>query len=294
MSKRHFLDSGAFSLFNKVLKKQDTTGRLDYSVYNKPEFWKYVDAYANFINRHKYSIDHYVNVDACRNPKLSWQIQKYLEEEHGLKPIPVVHFNTPIKWLAKYLDAGYDYIGIGGRVKRLPYWPWADRVFNEICNQQSRLPLCKTHGFAVTTHKHVVRYPWYSVDSVTWKKMSYYGQILVPPVRGGQFCFSIPNQVVFIDPHGSKYTNRGTGRGRHFLHLSKPRQKEIRDWLDFIKVPFGKSKGDGSIIKPGVINDNAMRCAATISYFEHLQRSIPKWPWPFQVLHRPTLLEAIR
>lgn len=290
MRKIHFVDSGAFSLFNKVLqKKRNLGGKLDYTIYHSKEFWKYVDDYAAFIKKYSPCIDGYVNVDACRNPKLSWKIQKYLENEHGLSPIPVVHFGTELKWLEKYINAGYEYIGIGGRVQRLPYHPWADRVFNLICSTKDRLPVVKTHGFAMTSWRYIVRYPWKSVDSTTWRKMAYQGQILVPPYAKGEYRFDKANMVLFMDPT-SKYTER-KGKGRHYIHLDKHTKRHVRLWLKKIGVPWGKRNKIGDIVEEGVTNSERWRQAATIHYFLNLVATLPEWPWPFYFRGRPTLEE---
>lgn len=277
---RMFMDSGAHTWLNKMLKHR--RGPLDYSQYETKKFWKYIDAYANFIKANADIIAHYANVDAIRNPEKSWEIQKYLEQEHGLKPIPVVHYGTHVKWVQKYLDCGHKYIALGGPIRRQGkiYHHWADKAWNVICSTQDHLPVCKVHGFSVTTHKHICRYPWYSVDSVTWKKMAYYGQILVPQYRRGTPAFDIPNLVVFIDPQ-TKYTIREGGRGRHFLHLPLTAQRTIRDWLDQIGIEFGTRNKDGTIKVPGVSNDEIVRRAATILYYTHLTKSLPEWPWPF-------------
>jgi hypothetical protein len=285
--KLHILDSGAYTWFAQR-RKVWKGGKRDWSSYRTQEFWDYVDAYAAFVKEWKHALDHYITVDAVGNPKISWDVQKYLEEKHGLNPIPVVHFGTDIKELSRYLEAGYKYIGIGGRIGRLPYFPWADKIFNEICNQQNRLPLVKTHAFAVTTHGHMTRYPWYSCDSTTSKKMAYYGQVLIPPKRNGDFCWQTPNMVVFIDSV-SPYTNRKNGKGRHFLHYTKHEQDAMREWLDKIGVPFGERNEKGEIVELGVSTCKQERVNATIKYFLWLQSKIPKWPWPFQVVEYPTL-----
>jgi hypothetical protein len=294
MIENHWLDSGAHTWTNLLFKKaKKAGGKIDWGLYDSQEFWDYVDKYAVFVKKWKHRIDHYINVDIIRDPKRSWKVLKYLENEHGLNPMPVIHFNCPLKWIEKHLDAGYEYIGMGGPVGKIPYEPWADRAWNLICSTSNRLPAVKIHGFAVTTHKHIVRYPWYSVDSVTWKKMSYFSQILVPPRLGrNAFNFSVPNLVVFIDAV-SPYTNRRNGKGRHFMHYSRQEQKGIRDWLDFINVPFGERHKDNSIKTEGVTNSNFCRVQANIAYFQHLAAHQPPWPWPFRQNTRPTLLECM-
>lgn len=288
--KHHIVDSGAHSLLNAMLKKAKKTKKLDYSFYDSKEFWAYVDKYANFIKENIRSIDHYINVDAIRNPKKSWEIQKYLENEHGLNPIPVIHFNTSMKWIERHLNYGYKYIGLGGQVGRLDYFQWADQAWNLICSTPKNLPACKVHGFAVTTHKHMTRYPWYSVDSVTSKKMAYYGQVLTPPCVQGKFRFDIPNNVLFMDEQSKYSVKSESGRGRHFLHLSWDEQKATREWFEAIDVPFGERR-KGKIIKPGVTNNIGIRVQATIKYFLNVQRRQPKWPWSFQNHERYLLLE---
>ena len=289
--KLHFVDSGAHTWLNKMLKHG--RGKMDYSQYKTKEFWEYVDSYAEFIKEHANIIDHYANVDAIRNPKMSWKIQQYLENEHGLKPIPVIHYGTHVRWISRYLDRGHKYIALGGPIRRQGhvYHHWADKACNVICGGADHLPMCKVHGFSVTTHRHICRYPWYSVDSVTWKKMAYYGQILVPSFRLGKPAFDIPNMVVFIDPN-TKYIIR-EGKGRHFLHLPRTARQNIRRWLDSVGISWGKSGKDGSIIIPGVTNDEIVRRAATIQYYLHLVKSLPRWPWPFHAHERNSLKDLL-
>jgi len=283
-------DSGAHSFTNLLFKKSKRKGgRIDWSLYKGEDFWNYVDRYAAFIKEWGDSFDYYVSVDVIRNPKLTWKVQQYLENEHGLKPMPVVHFNTPMKWIQKYLDAGYKYIGMGGPVGKNPYTPWADRAWNLICDTPDRLPQAKIHGFAVTTYHMISRYPWFSCDSVTWKKAAYFGQAVV--------AFSPDNlsktRMIFFDDQ-SPYLDRVKGKGRHFLHHTKSEQHQIRKWLDHIHIPFGSRNKKGKVIEEGITNSNLVRCAATIEYFEAVARSMPKWPWPFHRDIRPTLMEAMR
>jgi hypothetical protein len=278
----HFTDSGAHSWINLVLKNH-RGGKIDFTIFDSKEFYNYLDEYAIFIKQYKDGIDFYTNVDVIRDPKRTWKVQKYLEDKHGLNPIPVVHYGTDYKWLERYLKNGYDYIGIGGPLKRQGklYPSWADGIFDIICNQKSRKPLVKTHGFLVTTHKLMLMYPWYSVDSTTSKKMAYYSQILVPTKVGGEFCYTKSHLVIFID-YISPYTDRSSGGGRHFLHMSRAAQDAVKEWLDFIKVPFGHAKKDGTITQVGVTNSSQERVAANIKYFLWLQAKMPKWPWAWQ------------
>jgi hypothetical protein len=288
----HILDSGAYTWWNKHRKRWSS--KPDWQIYRSEEFWDYVKAYALFCQRWRSSYDYCINCDVIGNPKLSWKVLKYLESEYGLSPLPVIHTYTELKWIAKYLDAGYSYIGLGGgQARRRNYFAWADQAWNVICDTPDRLPACKVHGFAATTHKQMCRYPWYSCDSVTAKKMAYYGQVILPPSDRKGFRFDVPYKIIFMDSI-SPYTNRGNTRGRHYLHLSASERQVIRSWLKFIKVKYGRRDSHGSTLVEGVSNSKQERMAANIKYFLNLQKHIPKWPWPFHIRARRTLLEVFK
>ena len=133
-----FLDSGAHTLFTEFWIKPERKGlNPGYSYYRSKRFKAYVDKYAEFVKAHLDVLDHYVTVDAIFEPRISWQVTKYLEREHGLSPVPVLHFGTPMKWVEKYLAGGYDYLGIGGlgqEVSKQMYYAWADRLFDRLCD----------------------------------------------------------------------------------------------------------------------------------------------------------------
>jgi hypothetical protein len=155
-----FVDSGAHSLYTKyVIKKGHSNG---YAFYESDTFWNYVDEYAEWLKPRLDKIQVYVNVDVIFNPELTWKVQKYLESEHKLLPLPVVHFNSDMKWLKKYMD-DYEYIGIGGvgqEVNVREYVAFGDRVFSFISDDKG-MPLYKIHGFALTSPSLLHRYPWY-------------------------------------------------------------------------------------------------------------------------------------
>lgn len=289
-----FLDSGAFSLAAKAKKKLHVSEK---AFYKTKDFWGYVDEYASFIKRFPDCFDYYANVDTSRFPKITWDVQHYLEEEHGLKPLPVIHHGEPMKWLEKYLNAGYKYICIGGVAKGKGYsrpgrfLKWGDEVFRFICPDPENLPIVKTHGFGITNVSLMRRYPWTSIDSVTWKKPSYYGQIVVPFRKNGKFD-PLHSRMIFVDLI-SPYSHRDRGHGKHFLSFSKAEQQEVLNWLEEIGTPFGQRGGDGSIIKHGVSNSSFYRCQATIRYFEYFRKCLPKRPWEFDSHHRPTLLQSL-
>lgn len=283
-----FMDSGAHSLYS--IHVIDVGHKHGYKFYKSSEFRKYVDRYAAFLKEHKHGVDLYANVDVIFNPELSWQTLKYLEQEHGLSPMPVIHYGTEMKWIDKHLEAGYEYLGIGGlgqEASRWAYEHWADRVYERLCPPPQRLPLVKTHGFAMTSHRLMLRYPWYSVDSASWAKVAGYGWVYVPFKRNGHFVFDkSPNIISFS--HRSKFRKE---EGRHYDNL-RPLEKQIMiEWLDFINMPFGKIDKDGVAVEYGVSSQYNARAVANILFFEKLCEWLPKWPHPFKIQPRTGFIE---
>lgn len=102
-----------------------------------------------------------------------WENMLLLESK-GLKVIHVFHQHEDYKWLEK-MRAHSDYIGISPAndcsMKEKMYW--LNEVFGIIKDT------IKTHGFAVTSHEQLYRYPFYSVDSSSWTAPARFGRIPV-------------------------------------------------------------------------------------------------------------------
>jgi hypothetical protein len=277
----HFLDSGSFTLRTEAAKYGLTHGGDNLGYYNTPEFWNYVKEYAAFVKRYQKVIDFYANVDVIPDPELTWRNQQHIEKEYGLRPVPVVHYTTDLKWLRRYIDAGYDFIGLGGLVGADSHesrQSWLDRAFDLVCDNPQRLPCVRLHGFGVTRHSLMVRYPWWSVDSTRWAKAGAYGSILVPYKRAGSFdLLHKPYMtIVSVEAEDSRM-----GEPTHFCRMSKAEQRQIREWLDLIGVPFGKYDGR-EVIEYGVSTHPLDRRQANLGYFDRLCKALPDWPWAFQ------------
>ncbi len=287
-----FLDSGAHSLYNlNVLKKKAEITRVraeEYTYYETKEFWAYVDAYAAFVKQYEKNIDLYANVDVIYNPAKSWEVQKYLEDEHGLHPVPVVHYGTSLEWVDKYLEGGYKLLGLGGLgqgATKGTYTSWADKLFNHICPASNdHMPRIRTHGFAMTAYDLMIRYPWWSVDSASWTKVGAYGSIMVPHKRQGKFTFEEQPYIITT----SQESPDTKIKGKSFQTLAPAEQKIVMEWLQLIDVPFGKGilpsdKEEGT---PGAIcgvcNHHSQRKVANLLFFEKLREWLPAYPWPFK------------
>lgn len=301
------LDSGAHSLYTKHMIK--TGHAYGYSWSDTKEFWEYVDKYAEFIKENKHVLTTYVNVDIIFNPEQSWKVLKYLENEHGLSPLPVIHYGTDLVWLKRHMDEGYEYIGLGGlgqEVTKAQYFAWADRAFDMICDQPSRLPQVKIHGFAMTGLELMLRYPWYSVDSTTWLIHGRNGAIIVPRYKNGQWIYNKNSWIVSVSTKSPDIKKSG-----QHINNYPPRQRQvILDYIHHKGYALGKSrfervpvshklkanerwaekkpaKGVATRLleileEPGLCNKYQLRDEFNILYFQDLERSMPEWPWAFE------------
>lgn len=279
--RRNFLDSGAFSIYKKARIYGAKNCCSEWAYYETEEFYQYMDAYAAFVKKYCCAIDRFATVDAIMNPKITWRNQKYLEEKHGLRPVPVVHYGTDVKWIQKYIDKGHTFIGLGGlarSVRKVGVRYWLDQCFDLVCQNKERLPEIKYHGFGFTSYKLAIAYPWYSIDSTVWSVAAGYGNIYVPHRRNGKFVFD-------VTPYAIKVTDgckARSVRGQHMETLRKAETDTIKHWLGWIGVPVGAVDGLGNIISEGVSNSANMRRKANLLFFEGMAAAQPPWPWPFK------------
>ena len=282
---RIFLDSGAYSLYHRFLSHSD--GK-NYEYIETDAFWEYVDNYAAYVKKNISLIETYVNVDVIFNPKASWKLQKYLEKEHGLKPLPVFHFGEDIKWFKRYMD-NYEYIGISGVGKETPrsaYINYADSVFNLVCSNKDRLPEWRIHGFAMTSPNFLFRYPWYSVDSTSWVQFSKFGAIIIPRTILKKIRYDSSPTVIFLSHKSPKKTQPD---GYHYMQLGKVTKNEVLKYVNKLGFVLGESKMekiDGKekeiIVEKGLCNDYKYRDQFNLLYFLELEKNLPSWTRPFK------------
>lgn len=281
----HFFDSGSFTLWTEAHKYAKEHGCDEWAYYDTEAFWAYVDSYAGFVKKYRHGIDLYANVDVIPHPRLSWRNQRYLEKKHGLSPVPVVHYRTPMKWLRHYVDRGYEVIALGGLVGSSDTTEgrqWIERCFDTVCDPKTHLPKVKLHGFGFTSFDLIVRYPWWSVDSTTWSKIGGYGSILVPHRKAGGWRFDVGPYVVPCALDGPTMSRKG----KHYLTMSKPEQRTVRDWLGEIGVHLGEWDDRGRVLEYGVVTRHTDRRTANLLFFERVRKTIPPWPWPFKPYSR--------
>lgn len=302
-SESMFVDSGAHTLYNLFvlgLKKQiGKTGRElaktpvrwsqgDFSYYNLDKgtpFREYCDNYARFMKQMVGRDVMLANVDAISSPEKTWEIQKFFEDEHGVQPIPIIHYGTSMKWVDRYVHAGkYDLLGVGGLgqgVSRHEYFGWADKFFLHICPKPSLLPLIKTHGFAMTSWELICRYPWWSVDSATWVKLSAYGWLYVPrwSTKKAEWDFDSPPLMINF----SFRSPRLSERQKHFKNVPSFAQDTCLRWLKYLGLEMGTVDKEGEMVDFGVSSHHRARSIANINYLKSLEESRPKWPHPLDL-----------
>lgn len=219
---RFFLDSGAYSAWTKG------------SVID-------IDEYCAFIKANIEHIDVYPCLDVIPGrpgvgnatdkerdeaADATWANYLYMVGE-GLDPIPVYHYGEHERHLDRMLDYGCSYIGIGGLVGvpsqlRILF---LDRLFKRIVDANG-MPRVKTHGFGMTSVPLIFRYPWYSVDSTTWIKMTMSGSVILPAVRDDKFVFDQVPRTVHISNQGLEKAH-----GDHAMRMAPAMRAILERWL---------------------------------------------------------------
>lgn len=284
-----FLDSGAFSLFAAGHPPE----WFDVWEDSGKEFREYLDKYAAFVKKHKDAIDLYATVDVIGDAQRTFEALTYLQDK-GLDPMPVVHCGSDLKWLRSYVfEAGYDYVGFGGlagrRSKQKEVDAWVENAFAAICPADNdHKPVVKVHGFGIASPSMLVRYPWYSTDSVSPSRAAGFGLIWVPTLQGGRFRFTgkdfgvhVSDAVSTAMRDGKKHV--GTDDTVELQLSRRDVRKAVTKWLDEIGLPFGRrDPTTREVVEKGVTNSPSIREKANLVYIDRLCRSLPEWPWPFR------------
>lgn len=284
-----FLDSGAYSAWSQ--KKT-----ID------------IHEYIAFIKKHKKLISVYANLDDITSAENTWKNQRIMEKA-GLNPLPVFHYGEDDKHLIRLLkDPKYLYISLGGMVP-IPnnkLVQWLDRIFSKYLTNESGMPVCKVHGFGLTSLRLMLRYNWYSVDSTSWVVTGRMGAIYIPKKKNGRWIYDQDSWKVNVSSRSPSKDEKGK-------HIDTMRKVEKEILLEYIKEK-GYKLGKSSFVqmpqsckpreherwaekKPkdpnagrmmeqiqveGVSNRYQLRDEMNILYFLDLEKSMPEWPWTFK------------
>lgn len=156
-------DSGAFSFFSMFGEGSPEADKA-----MTEEFWiPYIEEYVAWIRAHKDYIFSAANMDldrfVGRDVVDKWN-RKYFEplEKEGIQIIYLAHENETddkngLLRLEQYCKK-YQYVGVNQRLKK-----YAGKIYTIVSKYNRRV-----HGFAWTELGLLKKYPFFSVDSVTW------------------------------------------------------------------------------------------------------------------------------
>jgi hypothetical protein len=247
------------------------------------------------------------NLDVIGDAKGTWKNQKTMENL-GVPALPVYHIGEPIEYLERYIKF-YKYFALGGLVpfstNKAKLREFLDMAFAKYICDKDGMPKVKVHGFGMTNHEMMVRYPWYSVDSTAWLLTGVNGAILVPMMRNGKWDFLLPPLRCMI----SNKVKTGGGM-THYIAMPPNIQRLVRLYLKSQGITYGRSSfhyeeapiplGDNQVwhdsrnkpqtgqeglletrIIDGVSNNYLRRDYINALYYRELGAALPEWPWPF-------------
>lgn len=223
--------------------------------------------YIQWLKRYGHHLTHYAVLDDIGDPQVTWDNQLRMEDA-GLSPIPCYHYGEPYSWLEKYIDA-YDYIAIGGMVPigKVALLDWLDEVWGVFLSNARGEPICKVHGFGMTTFTLMERYPWYSVDSSSWL----YG------AKAGAILFEVNGTMTRITVANDSPARHEAGR--HMETLTVAEYKRLKD--EIIANGFNPAL---------VFNSGVQRNLVNIKQFDKWAK---RWTAP-RVGFQPSLLNQAR
>lgn len=247
MTTNLLLDSGAYSA-----KTQNK--RLD------------IDDYIDYIKANLDVFDKYFNLDVIGNGDKSYQNFAYMRMK-GLKPIPVWHAETQTQFLELYLkDCKYIAIGAISVMSNERTIGSLDHIWKTFLTDSKGMPVCKVHGFGLTSVLIMTRYPWYSVDSTSWVQFGRYGVVLIPRTRQKKWTYLENPHIVTVS---SKSPRIGTP-GKHLNTYPENSQNKM--------VKYIESRG---FTLEEVANNHLARDKINMLYYISVEQSMPEWPWKF-------------
>jgi hypothetical protein len=275
-----FLDSGAYSAMTRKVN-------ID------------IDQYIEFIKKNKKYLDVYANLDVIGDADggKSYENWKYMKSK-GLDPLPVYHAHADPKYLQLYIKET-DYIAIGAisEMNTKQRLQSLDKTWRLFLLDSKGFPKVKCHGFGLTASAIMSRYPWYSVDSMSWSLMSAYGSVYVPFKKNGVYDYQGTPGTIFVSTRSPAVCEEGA----HLSTLPYLERKAILDYFEEKGFRLGKS--ETKKVKPGyqlqeneewidirtyqveitiekgLINNYKDRAAMNVVYFQDFERNQPSYPW---------------
>ncbi|MFA7671804.1 MAG: hypothetical protein WCY53_06070, partial [Sphaerochaetaceae bacterium] len=182
-----FLDSGAFSAWAQGVEVN-------------------IDEYIQFCLNHLDLVDVIANLDVIPGRPYQRLTQKDIDDSAAQgwknykkmlragvpkeKLVHIFHQGEDMKWLRRMV-AEIPYIGLSPANDKTTNQKimWLDSCMEYVTDKKDGMPIVKFHGFAVTSLRLMLRYPWYSVDSTSWVVTGRLGSIYVPRYRKGEWIY---------------------------------------------------------------------------------------------------------
>ena len=251
-----------------------------YSAWKKGELLP-IKEYIAYIKEHAELLHSYVSLDVLpgRAEKMDRSqagIEKSAEasrrnhqimRDAGLSPIPVFHMGERFAWLERMIDDGEPYIGISPyhRASQSAAGAWLDQCFTRLTDSRGR-PVAKTHGFGVTWYAFLARYPWTTVDSVTWSIAPVYGRLTIPIMHHGEFDPLKPAAQFGMSGSGRLWvSSHGRAKGRNMgAHRIDALGDAQLAWISKYAAMCGLTLAD-------LRNDEGSRVLAQVKYFKMIE-----------------------
>jgi len=298
-----FLDSGAFSAWT-----QGTYINLDEYIKFCLEHLDVVTAIANLDVIPGKPYQQLTQEDIDNSARQGWQNYKKMLKA-GIpkkKLVHIFHQGEDFKWLRRMVKQ-IPYIGLSPANDKTTNQRihWLDACMDYVVDKEG-MPIVKFHGFAATSLRLMLRYPWYSVDSTSWVVTGRMGSIYVPRFRSGEWIYDEDSWKIAV----SSRSPNTKEAGKHIETLPPKQKQLVLDYIHskgyqlgksvFKTVPAGyelkenerwadKKPKDKTVKRqvevieePGVCNKYQLRDEMNIIYFQDLEQSMPEWPWPFK------------
>lgn len=156
-TKEVIIDSGAFSVWNKG-------GTIDINAYVDfclalPQTWTFVNL--DVIPKTGSSKE---DIEECC--KQGYENYLFLKSKIN-NILPVYHYGDDIKWMHKYLEHT-NYIGVSpaNDIHEKEKRKWLKTTFKELDIKNTKI---KTHGFGYSSFEGLTMFPFYSIDSISYK-----------------------------------------------------------------------------------------------------------------------------
>jgi len=155
-------DSGAFTLHLRAMK-QKAKGTFNQAEHERT-LERHFQNYLQMLHKHSKKFELYANFDVIEDPERSAQYQSRMEKQ-GLRPMPVYHRGTDLRYLKYYLE-NYEYVGIGGFAYHSSVsWKVKQEMLKDLWRFIYNVnPNAKIHGFGLGRARYFA-FPWCSIDT---------------------------------------------------------------------------------------------------------------------------------